>query len=154
MNPALERLSRELQLAAPGREHLRLAFGHACVLRVQSLVEQPGVLDCLAGLGRYLDGALDRPGFDALVAEAAGLASRHQGSASIDGCGHAAVSASYAVAKALAGKAVEAADYAAYAAVYGQGGYGAVADPESFAAEHAWQAACLAALAAREGAAA
>jgi hypothetical protein len=57
---------------------------------------------------------------------------------SIDGSQHSAVSATYAVANALAGKAREAADYAAYAAVYGYGGY-AVNDPESFASEHNWQ---------------
>jgi hypothetical protein len=82
------------------------------------------------------------------AAEAARLANSHSGSRSIDGCGHAAVSAAYAVANALAGKALAAADYAAYAAVYGQGGYGAVADLESFAPEHAWQVRCLAAFAA------
>jgi hypothetical protein len=52
--------------------------------------------------------------------------------------GHAAVSATYAVAHALAGKALQAADYAAYAMVYGQGGYGAVADRESFGPEFRW----------------
>ena len=152
MNTALERVARELHLADPAQERLRLAFGHACVLRVQALVEQPRVLDCLAGLGRYLEGGLDRAQFDALVAQAGQLANQHQGSASLDGCGHAAVSASYAVAKALAGKALEAADYAAYATVYGQGGYGAVAERDSFAPEYAWQAACLAALALAAGA--
>ena len=54
------------------------------------------------------------------------------------------MSATYAVASALAGKALRAAEYAAYAAVYGQGGYGAVSDPASFDIEHAWQADCLA----------
>jgi len=61
----------------------------------------------------------------------------------LDGVGHAAVSASYAVANALGGRAVQAADYAAYAAVYGDGGYGAVCDPESFVDERNWQLATL-----------
>jgi len=72
---------------------------------------------------------------------------RHLLDQSIDGCGHAAVSATYAVAKALAGRAREAADYAAYATVYAQGGAPAVAERESFATEFAWQAERLAALA-------
>jgi hypothetical protein len=101
-------------------------------------------LNCLDGLGAYLDGSIERPQFDALAAEAAQLANRHQGSKSIDGCGHAAVSASYSVAKALAGKAREAADYAADATVYAQGGSAAVADLDSFQAEHVWQAQQLA----------
>ena len=48
----------------------------------------------------------------------------------------------HAVANALAGKALEAADYAAYSTVYGYGSY-AVNDPDSFAPEHAWQLAAL-----------
>lgn len=148
MNPALDTLATQLGLEAPAREHLRLAFGHACALRVQHLLEDPEAIECLRGLGHYLDGAIDHAQLEALAAQAAALANRHPGSRSIDGVGHAAVSATYAVANALAGKAMRAADYAAYAAVYGQGGYGAVADRESFQPEFAWQAEKLAALAA------
>ncbi|MHA7120490.1 hypothetical protein ACWV16_07345 [Achromobacter xylosoxidans] len=117
MNIALERLARQLDLDAPRNETLRLAFGHACARRVEHLLEDPQAMECLAN--------------------------HHPGSTSIDGCGHAAVSATYAVASALAGKALRAAEYAAYAAVYGQGGHGAVSDPASFDIEHAWQADCL-----------
>ena len=42
------------------------------------------------------------------------------------------------VANALAGRALDAASYAAYATVYAYGGY-AVNDPQSFEAEFAWQ---------------
>nr|WP_259372045.1 hypothetical protein [Caldimonas mangrovi] len=136
-------MAAELRLDAPGGEPLRLAFGYACVLRVQHLLEEADVVACLRGLGAYLDGTLDRAGLDWLAAEAARLANQHRGSRSIDGCGHAAVSASYAVANALAGKALQAADYAAYAVVYGQGGYGAVAEPQAFEPEFAWQVDCL-----------
>lgn len=149
MNDALERLAREIGLDEPGRERLRLEFGHACVSRVSHLLEDPAVVACLAGLGGYLDGSVDRATFDTLVADAASLATKHQGSKSIDGCGHAAVSATYAVANALAGKARQAAEYAAYAIVYGQGGYGAVADRASFEPEFDWQTECLASLAGR-----
>lgn len=152
MNEALERLARSIGLNAPAHERLRLEFGHACVQRVRHFVEEPAVADCLLGLGQFLGGSLDRRGLEALAAQAAHLANRHQGSRSIDGAGHAAVSATYAVANALAGKALQAADYAAYAMVYGQGGYGAVADRESFEPEFQWQAACLASLAGPRGA--
>lgn len=57
------------------------------------------------------------------------------------------MSATYAVANALAGRAIVCADYAAYAMVYGSGGYGATSDPESFAPEKAWQSAKLGELA-------
>ena len=43
------------------------------------------------------------------------------------------------MANALAGRAVQAADYAAYAVVYDDKGYGAVCDPESFGPEKSWQ---------------
>ena len=146
MNEALDRLAKEVALADPANERLRFEFGHACVLRVRHLLEEPPVLECLSALEQYLDGGLDRTRLETIAAEAARLATRHQGSKSIDGCGHAAVSATYAVANALAGKALQAAEYAAYAAVYGQGGYGAVADPESFQPEFCWQVDCLASL--------
>lgn len=153
MNDALDRLARELDLDAPANERLRLAFGHACVRRVEHLLEQPAVLECLRGLGRYLQGDISPAAFAELAAQATRLANQHQGSKSIDGCGHAAVSATYAVANALAGKARQAAEYAAYAMVYGQGGYAAVAERESFQPEFDWQAACLASLAAQHPAA-
>jgi len=146
VNHALQRLADQLQLDAAAHDRLRLAFGHACALRVRHLLEQQPVVACLDGLGRYLDGSADRSSVEHLAAEAALLARRHEGSRSIDGCGHAAVSATCAVAQALAGKPLTAAAYAAYASVYAQGGYGAVADPESFEPEFAWQVGYLSAL--------
>lgn len=143
MNLALDCLARELALSDTANDRLRLEFGHACVLRVRHLLEEAEVKECLQGLGEYLSGNTDREHLNGLAAEAARLANSHQGSKSIDGCGHAAVSAAYAVAKALEGKAIEAASYAAYAVVYAQGGYAAVADPESFESEFAWQLSTL-----------
>ena len=66
------------------------------------------------------------------------MANRHRGSNSIDGSAHAAVSATYALANALAGRALEAASYAAYAAIYAYGGY-AVNEPSAFEPEFQWQ---------------
>lgn len=139
MNTALASLAKDIHLDAPSNERLRLAFGHDCAMRVQHLLEDPAVLQCLSNLGRYLDGTLDDTALQQAASEATRLANQHPGSKSIDGCGHAAVSATYAVANALAGKAIQAAEYAAYAAVYGQGGYGAVSDLDSFQSEFAWQ---------------
>lgn len=146
MNEALDRLAKTVGLDEPSNERLRLEFGYACALRVKHLLEEPAVLDCLVDLGRHLSGAGGRSSLEALATQAAVLANKHQGSKSIDGCGHAAVSAAYAVANALGGKARQAAEYAAYAVVYGQGGYGAVADRGSFDPEFQWQVACLSSL--------
>lgn len=147
MNHALDQLAKEVALLDPAHERLRLAFGYACAMRVKHLLEEPEVDACLCGLGAYLAGAVDRDRLRDLVVEAARLANHHQGSKSIDGCGHAAVSATYAVAKAVEGKALEAASYAAYSAVYAQGGYAAVAESGSFEPEFQWQLGTLAALA-------
>jgi hypothetical protein len=147
VNDALDRLAKAVGLDEPDNERLRLEFGYACALRVKHLLEEPAVVDCMFGLGQYLSGASDRSSFEALASHANILANKHQGSKSIDGCGHAAVSATYAVANALGGKARQAAEYAAYAVVYGQGGYGAVADLASFEPEFQWQVACLSSLA-------
>jgi hypothetical protein len=151
VNEALERLAKEIALNDPANERLRLEFGHACARRIEHLLEDPSVTECLSGIGQFLSGALDRTRFNELARRASQLANQHQGSPSIDGCGHAAVSASYAVANALAGNGLRAAEYAAYATVYGQGGYGAVADRASFEPEFQWQVNCLAALAAERG---
>ena len=122
MNSELTRLAEAMELQQPCHEALRLAFGLACVRRVQHLLEDPRALDGLAA-----------------------LASGHRGSNSIDGTAHAAVSATYAAAKATAGRALDAASYAAYASVYAYSGH-AVNDPSAFADEFRWQAEKLRAL--------
>ena len=152
MNFALERLAKELAISDQANERMRFEFGYSCAQRVQHLLEQPEVEQCLLGLGEFLAGAIDREHLSALAIEAARLANHHHGSKSIDGCGHAAVSATYAVAKAVEGKALEAASYAAYATVYAQGGSAAVAERESFEPEFEWQLRSLAALASKTAA--
>ena len=135
----------EAQCGDPDR--LRLAFAYACVERVRHLLEDSNVIGCLEVLAEYLDGRATRLQLESAAADAVALADRHQGSRSLDGVGHAAVSASYAVALALRGRAGGAADYAAYAIVYGGGGYGAVSDLDSFVPEKSWQVARLGELA-------
>ena len=147
MNTALDRLASTLSLSAPESRELSLAFGLACVQRVEHLLEEPEVIRCLRVLEDYVAGRASSETLSMATKEAAVLANRHPGSKSIDGCGHAAVSASYGVSKALAGKATEAARYCAYAAVYAGGGYAAVADREAFVPEYAWQVQRLQALA-------
>lgn len=135
-------LTRALQACEARLRHpeaLCLAFAWECAERVRHLLEDEAVVRCLDTLAAHVQGRADRPALDEAARQAAALANAHQGSRSLDGVGHAAVSASYAVAHALAGRAVQAADYAAYAAVYGAGGYGAVGDPTSFDPERTWQ---------------
>ena len=138
MNHELSRLAADVRLSDPDQEPLRLAFGLACASRVQHLLEDPKAIDGLAQLQAFVDGKLGRPELAQAAQEMAALASSHRGSNSIDGSAHAAVSATYTVANAMAGRALEAAGYGAYAAIYGYGGY-AVNDPSAFEGEFAWQ---------------
>jgi hypothetical protein len=146
MNTALEQLASEVGLLEPTNEALRLDFAYTCVNRVRHLLEEPEVITCLDVLGQYVEGCVDAVAFETAQSEASRLANHHSGSKSIDGCGHSAVSASYAVANAINGKVIVAANYAAYAAVYASGGYAAVADREAFEPEEAWQVSALKAL--------
>jgi hypothetical protein len=139
MNTALADLYSTHRTDAPEHELLRLTFGLACVDRVKHLLEEPQAVDCLAVLQAYLQGRADRASLQRASEEISRIANGHRGSGSIDGSAHAAVSATYAVAKALQGRALDAAAYAAYASVYAYGGY-AVNDPASFEDEFTWQA--------------
>lgn len=150
MNPALAALATELQLNAPGQGALRLAFGLACVSRVEHLLEDPRASAGVTALRRFVTGSGDAESLRDAAAELQAVATGHRGSHSIDGSAHAAVSATYAVANALAGRALEAASYAAYATVYAYGGY-AVNDPSSFESEFAWQVDTLKRLAREAG---
>jgi len=147
MNEQLERLAVEIHLNHPDHENLRLTFAYACADRVRHLLEEPDVIGCLDTLGEYLKGEIDDVALGCAANKAASLANHHQGSMSIDGCGHAAVSASYAVANALKGKALQSASYAAYALVYASGGYAALAERDSFRSEFNWQSDTLKVLA-------
>ena len=139
MNNALAQLARETGFDAAGHETMRLAFALACVERVEHLLEEPRAVECLEVLRAFVAGNSDTAALARAREVIAEVANRHRGSQSIDGAAHAAVSATYAVANAVAGRTLEAASYAAYASVYAYGGY-AVNDPGAFESEYRWQA--------------
>jgi hypothetical protein len=149
MNDALTHLAARVGLDEPSHAPLRHAFGLACARRVEHLLEEPQAVAGLAVLQAYVDGQADAQALADAARRLAVVANAHRGSNSIDGSAHAAVSATYATANALAGRALEAASYAAYAAVYAYGGY-AVSDPAAFEEEHAWQVRTLQALSERQ----
>jgi hypothetical protein len=140
VNHELARLMTEAGVDGPADEPLRLAFGLACVNRVRHLLEDSRAVECLDALQAHVDGHCAADRFARARDLVAELARGHRGSTSIDGTAHAAVSATYGVANALAGRALDAANYAAYATVYAYGGY-AISDPAAFAPEFEWQAA-------------
>jgi hypothetical protein len=146
MNSELLALSERIGLAAPERRGLRLAFGLACAQRVRHLIENERALVCIDVLAAYVTGRAGEEELARAADEITAIAGSHRGSNSIDGSAHAAVSATYGAANALAGKSLDAAGYTAYAAVYAYGGY-AVSDPGAFTGEFEWQVAELSRLA-------
>lgn len=139
MNSELSKLASALNLALPESRELALKFSLACAKRIEHLLEDPEVVECLRVLESYVAGTTTAECLAKAAEDAAMLANRHRGSKSIDGCGHAAVSASYGVSKSVAGRALDAAQYCAYASVYASGGYAAVAEREAFEPEYSWQ---------------
>jgi hypothetical protein len=138
MNACLLELAKTVQLNEPHNEKLRWAFALACANSIRHLVGHPEALAALDTLQRYVDGHISEQQRIAAAEVAAQIAQHHHGSTSIDGTAHAFVSATYAVANAIAGKAIETADYAAYTSVYNYGAY-ALNDPSSFEEVHRWQ---------------
>jgi hypothetical protein len=138
MNHELARLITEAAVDGPAGEPLRLAFGLACVNRVRHLLEDPRAVECLDALQDRVGGRCEADRFAKARDAIAEIARGHRGSNSIDGTAHAAVSATFSVANALSGRALDAANYAAYATVYAYGGY-AISDPAAFAPEFEWQ---------------
>jgi hypothetical protein len=138
MNASLARLAAELGLDDARHHRLRLAFGLACAQRIEPLLEHPAALAALEVLRDFIAGGEDEAALQRAAASVAAIARSHPGAASIDGAGHAAVSATHALAHVLAGRALQAADYAAYARVYADGGH-AVGDPSAFIVEFDWQ---------------
>lgn len=137
-NIELERLLLEDDPAVGAAK--RMKFCLRCAESVEENLESPEALDCLALFRRAVDSSQPWPTSDQAVLQdrTAMLARSHPGSSSVDGARHAAVSATHALAAAVAGRAKDAAAYAAYSQVYGYGGY-AVSDPESFVPIHRQQ---------------
>lgn len=136
MHPDLGKIASALN-AAGNDQTLALRFGLACVEEVADNLESDEVITVLERFRQCVaNGDADcLTELQALSALMAQLSASHPGSKSLDGTRHAAVSATYALAKAVSGRALEAAAYAAYSRVYGYGGY-AVTDPECFAEVH------------------
>lgn len=134
----LKTLAEKLDLESDEQFKLRVEFGVCCIQRVKAFITQDQIVDALAIGERF---TRDECGPEALrnAAELATKAAQsHAGSGSLDGSGNAAVSVSLGVAAALCGRALEASEYAAYAAVYSYASY-AVTDLSAYLPEQNWQ---------------
>lgn len=142
MNTLLHQMALASNLSAPEAHRLRIAFGLACATRVRHLIESDAVLALLSRAQEWLASGEGAESLAPLGLAAQQQARSHPGSRSIDGTAHAAVSATHAVAAALNGRALDAADYAAYAMVYAYS-TAAVTDPQAYGEEHGWQVSVL-----------
>lgn len=138
MNAELRALVKELGLNNPEMEVIRYKFCFACASRIAHLLELDEAIAAYKDFESYLNGELDRAKFEALQKTILEIANKHPGSKSLDGTKHSAVSATHALANAIIGNPVSAAEYAAYSKTYGYGGY-AVSDLESYQEEYAEQ---------------
>jgi hypothetical protein len=142
MNIELRSQVDKVGLDTPKMERVRLEFCFACASRINHLLELDEALLAYQDFKSYLDGQLNQVDFEALQKSIFNIANKHQGSTSLDGTKHSAVSATYALANAINGNAVAAAEYAAYSKTYGYGGY-TVSDLESYQEEYSAQVTIL-----------
>ena len=142
MNIELRALVDKVGLTTPEMERIRFAFCFACAARINHLLELDEALSAYQDFKSYLEGKVSQADFEKLQTSIFSIANKHQGSKSLDGTKHSAVSATYALANAISGNAVAAAEYAAYSKTYGYGGY-AVSDLDSYQEEYSAQVAIL-----------
>lgn len=142
MNIELRALVDKVGLTTLEMERTRFEFCFACASRINHLLEIDEALSSYQNFKSYLEGTLTQVEFENLQKSIFSIANKHQGSTSLDGTKHSAVSATYALANAINGNAVAAAEYAAYSKTYGYGGY-AVSDLESYQEEYSAQVAIL-----------
>jgi hypothetical protein len=144
--PELRQLAQKVGLDSEDHIKLRVSFGIACIERVEHLLTDSSVIETLSIGKAFVLGECSDIDLSEAAVKASELARSHPGSNSIDGTGSAAVSTSHGVAAALAGRALEAAEYAAYASVYSYASH-AVTDLSAYSDEHAWQTSKLNSLA-------
>jgi hypothetical protein len=134
MHPDLKLISDELEKLP---NELQLRFALKCMEDIAGNLEDQTAIEALTKFRDIVTGdpSQHKVRLMSLAEELNKIASSHPGSKSIDGTRHAAVSATYALAKAVNNRPVDAAAYSAYSLVYGYGGY-AVNDPDAFAEVH------------------
>ena len=138
MNLELRKLVKEHNIDGEDNFNSRLAFAISCVERVAHLLTDEAIQIAFTEGKKFLKGECSIQQLQQAAAFAKQAATSHAGSNSLDGSGNAAVSVSHAVAWALAGKAIEAAEYSAYAKVYSYSS-SAVSDPSAYQSEYLWQ---------------
>jgi len=138
MNRQVRDLARVHQLDQQRFFLLRVVYALDCVEWAKPLIEDSRMSDALSAGHQFVSGEMDFLALQRVANEAKMIALSHPAHGTIDSTHHATVSASFGVARALAGDAWNAAEYAAYALVYAQS-ESAVMDPDSFVPLYNWQ---------------
>jgi hypothetical protein len=138
MNKELRSLLKEIDLDQIQNQSIRWRFCLYCADSVRHLLELDEAVNALIEFESLLQSADKKNNLDKLQELIQKIANQHPGSKSLDGTKHSAVSATYALSAAIAGNPIAAAEYAAYAKIYGYGGY-AVNDLENFEDEYVSQ---------------
>jgi len=139
VNRALRKLASQIKFEDTLSRRDRIEFGLLCVNRVGHLLLDEDIVNVVHKANNYIDGDLSEAEFDTCIKQSEQIARSHAGTNGMDGSGNAAVSASTAVAMALAGRALDAAEYAAYASVYSYSSH-SVTDQSAYQPEYQWQA--------------
>lgn len=138
MNTEIRRLAREIRLESDALFRLRLAFGVDCVRRVEQFLIDEDIIQAFMVGKQFVAGQCSLIELNAAAKQAHKIAASHAGTSGLDGAGNAAVSVSNAASLALAGRAIDAAEYSAYAKVYAYSSH-AVTDPKAYTEENNWQ---------------
>jgi len=139
MNRELRDLARLHQLDDRHHFLLRVVFALDCVEWTRHLIENKQMLEALSAGHQFVSGEMDLLALNRVAERTKSLALNHPARQELDGAHHATLSASFGIARALAGDAWNAAEYAAFALVYAQP-KADVTDPAAFAHLHKWQA--------------
>jgi hypothetical protein len=138
MNKELRSLVKEIDLDQIQNQIIRWKFCFYCAQSIRHLLELDEAKEAFAEFEKIIENTCQNNKLDVLQKFIQKIANQHPGSKSIDGTKHSAVSATYALSAAISGNAIAAAEYAAYAKIYGYGGY-AVNDLENYKDEYASQ---------------
>jgi hypothetical protein len=136
--PQLMKFAEAIDFDSADQFKLRISFGVACMERVEHLLTDSSMTEMLSIGKAFVSGRSNERELEEAAKKASEVARSHPGSSSLDGAGSAAVSTSHGVAAALAGRALVAAEYAAYASVYSYASY-AVTDLSAYEDDHVWQ---------------
>ncbi len=142
MNRRLRTLVHDTDFKSDCYEKEQLEFGLACIDRIAHLLIDERLISTTECTRQFINDKVSSDTHQKHIQQAKEIAQSHAGTNGIDGAGNAAVSATFALTKALAGDVINGAEYAAYAMIYSYASH-TVTDPNAYKVEYEWQVAAL-----------